>query len=352
MMPDYPLGETLDFKFTTRAFATGIPTTLAGTPVIQIYEDNSDTQITAGITLTADFDSVTGLNNLRIVATGGNGFEAGKSYSAVISTGTVGGVSVVGEVVAQFSIERSPVNWANVTAPTTAVDLSGTDIQLVDTCSANTDMRGTDNAALASVLGALADAAADGDPTAADTLMQYIKQLVNVLVGATGVVTYPAESAPGNNVSFAEILRAVYNDTVGLNGDAMRGTNGANTVVPDAAGVAPTAIEIRQEMDTNSVDLDQIQADIGALNNIDSADVLTQVNAALDTAISELGVAVPTATPTLRTGLMLMYMALRNRTVVQTSGTDALEIHNDAGTLITKKLLTDDGSDYIEAEMS
>lgn len=137
-MPDYPLGQTLDKKFTTRAFATGIPTVLAGTPVIQIYEDNDLTQITAGITLTVDFDGVVGYNNVRIVATGANGFEAGKSYSVMISTGTVGGVSVVGEEVWAFSIERSPVNWANVTAPTTAVDLSGTDTQLVDTVTTYT----------------------------------------------------------------------------------------------------------------------------------------------------------------------------------------------------------------------
>ena len=49
---------------------------------------------------------------------------------------------------------------------------------------------------------------------------------------------------------------------------------------------------------------------------------------------------------------MLMYMALRNKLVVQTSGTDALEIYNNAGTKIAAKLLTDDGSDYTEAEMS
>ena len=40
--------------------------------------------------------------------------------------------------------------------------------------------------------------------------------------------------------------------------------------------------------------------------------------------MAELGVAAPTATPTVRTALMLMYMALRNLTIVQTSGTDAL----------------------------
>lgn len=104
--------------------------------------------------------------------------------------------------------------------------------------------------------------------------------------------------------------------------------------------------------DTNELQADDIPGLIAALNDIAASDVLTQVNAALDTAISELGVAVPTATPTLRTGLILLYMSLRNKTVVQTSGTDALEIYNNAGTLITKKLLTDDGSDYTEAEMS
>ncbi len=107
MMPDYALGETLDFKFDTRAFSTDVPTTLLGTPVVEIYEDNSVTQITAGITLTVDFDGVTGLNNLRIVATSGNGFEIGKSYAAVFSAGTVNGVTMVGRVIIQFSIERA-----------------------------------------------------------------------------------------------------------------------------------------------------------------------------------------------------------------------------------------------------
>jgi len=92
--------------------------------------------------------------------------------------------------------------------------------------------------------------------------------------------------------------------------------------------------------------------DLGAMSTAMKAEILVEVNAALDTAISELGVAAPTATPTIRTGLMLLYMALRNKTVVQTSGTDALEIYNNAGTKIASKLLTDDGSDYTEAEMA
>lgn len=90
-----------------------------------------------------------------------------------------------------------------------------------------TAMRGTDNGALASVVGALDNAAADGDPTTADTLMQYLKQLVNVLVGTSGIVAFPAEAAPANAVSLAEVIRAIHADVTGLNGSAMIGTNSA-----------------------------------------------------------------------------------------------------------------------------
>lgn len=82
------------------------------------------------------------------------------------------------------------------------------------------------------------------------------------------------------------------------------------------------------------------------------AEVQSEVDDALNTAISELGVAAPTATPTVRTALMLMYMALRNKLVVQTSGIDAIEIYNDAGTKICAKTITDDGADYTENEMA
>lgn len=123
-----------------------------------------------------------------------------------------------------------------------------------------------------------------------------------------------------------------------------------------AAGAGLTAVASAANLATVAGYLDtEIAAIQAKTNNLpaspaSTSDVLTQVNAAIDTAISELGVAAPTATPTLRTGLMLLYMALRNKLVVQTSGTDALEIYNDAGTKITSKLLTDTGGDYTEAK--
>jgi hypothetical protein len=48
---------------------------------------------------------------------------------------------------------------------------------------------------------------------------------------------------------------------------------------------------------------------------------------------------------------MLLYMALRNRTDVTTTGTDYLKVFNDSDVVIAKKQLTDDGTDFSEAEM-
>lgn len=95
----------------------------------------------------------------------------------------------------------------------------------IGTTTTNTDMRGTDNAALASVLGALTDAAAAGDPTTADTVMQYVKQLVNVLVGSAGIATFPAEAVPQDGVNLAEVIRAIYADADSLDSNKIPGGN-------------------------------------------------------------------------------------------------------------------------------
>lgn len=101
---DLRLGDTIDIKFTT-VNTSGVPTQLAGTPVVSAYIDNSLTQITAGITLSVDFDGVTGLNNVRVVASSGNGFATATNVDLIITTGTVSAASVVGYLVGAFSIE-------------------------------------------------------------------------------------------------------------------------------------------------------------------------------------------------------------------------------------------------------
>lgn len=100
---------TLHFKFTTRTTA-GVPATLAGTPVISIYKGGTVAPFAssgdAEVTLSVDYNSITGLNNVLIDLSGDANFAAGNDYSVVITTGTVNSVSVVGETVANFSIEN------------------------------------------------------------------------------------------------------------------------------------------------------------------------------------------------------------------------------------------------------
>lgn len=121
---DIRLGDTIDVKFATVG-TTGAPTTLAGSPVISAYPGNSTTEITAGITLTVDFDTRTGMHNCRVVASNGNGYATATNYALVITTGTVGGTSVVGYVIGEFSIENRSALMPTTAARTLVVDAAG-----------------------------------------------------------------------------------------------------------------------------------------------------------------------------------------------------------------------------------
>jgi hypothetical protein len=129
---DIAANQVLYFTFTTNV--AGVPTTLAGTPILSVYKDDSTTQTTTGLTLVADLDGVTGLNSIKVV-TSDAFYAAGHDYSIVITTGTVGGVSAVGYTVGTFSIaNRTNLTAAQVNAE--IVDALGTDV-LIETV--NTD---------------------------------------------------------------------------------------------------------------------------------------------------------------------------------------------------------------------
>ncbi len=209
-MRDYALGETFDIKFTTRRFTTGVPFTLAGSPAVSIFVDNNTTPIAAGITLSVDFASTTGLNNVRVVATSGNGYASGGNYSLVITAGTIDSVSVVGEVVGEFSLEaQSPlrptvadrtldvtaagnagIDWANVENPTTALNLSGTNIDTDQVVASVTGAVGSVTGAVGSVTGAVGSVTGNVGGNVVGS--------VGSVVGAVGSVTGAVGSVTGN----------------------------------------------------------------------------------------------------------------------------------------------------------
>jgi hypothetical protein len=100
--------ETVDFKFTT-PFSGAQPSALSG-GTVSVYQSNSTTtEVTTGVTLSADFDGITGLNHVRIVTTDAF-YAVGEDYMVVLTAGTVGGTSFAGTVLAHFSISNRFTN--------------------------------------------------------------------------------------------------------------------------------------------------------------------------------------------------------------------------------------------------
>jgi len=104
-MIDYIPGATVVIRFNTED-QTGAPITLAGTPAVSVYK-NSVTETTVGVTLTVDFDGHTGLHSVAI-DTSDAFYTAGSVFDVVITTGTVSGISAVGDVVGTFSLGLTP----------------------------------------------------------------------------------------------------------------------------------------------------------------------------------------------------------------------------------------------------
>lgn len=75
------------------------------------------------------------------------------------------------------------------------------------------------------------------------------------------------------NLSNLPAITANWLTAAGIAAAALNGKGDWNTVVPDAAGVVPTAVENRQEMDSNSADLNAIITNIVGLNNLSTAQI-------------------------------------------------------------------------------
>ena len=118
---------------------------------------------------------------------------------------------------------------------------------------------------------------------------------------------------------------------------------GADTVTITLSGVtgmAPTIYSI----DLTPIGLSAIATTLGTPVGASLAVDITNVTGA---AISELSQGAPSATPTLYQAVMALYMALRNQTLT-TSGT--ISYSNDAGTVVFKCSLADDGSTFTKSE--
>lgn len=123
---DFPFGHTLVvIPFPTHK-GDGTPITLAGTPAVTIYKDNTTTKSTTGVTLTVDLDSVTGSHVVKVdTSQDATFYAAGHDFVAKLSAGTVDGITVVGYIVGSFSVENRSALRPTVAGRTLDVAATG-----------------------------------------------------------------------------------------------------------------------------------------------------------------------------------------------------------------------------------
>lgn len=169
---------------------------------------------------------------------------------------------------------------------------------------------------------------------------------VEVGTVATGGIT-AASFAAGAIDAAAIATDAIDADAIGtgaINSDAI-GLSGAQEIA-DAVWDAVRASHVTAGTFGEGVASVQgnVTGSIGSLGATAKADVNAEVVDCVNVdVIAELAQATPATTPTMRSALMLLYMAIRNETLVTSS---LISYKNNAGTVITKKTISDDGTTF------
>jgi hypothetical protein len=189
---------------------------------------------------------------------------------------------------------------------------------------------------LAAIIGALTDAAATAsDPGTTTTLMSFVKQLINILVGAAGVTSYPAESAPGNAVSLAEVISAIHADVTGLAG--VTNAQIADQVWDEAAGDHVGGGSMGEEMASHAT-VAEVNAEVVDALNVDT--------------YAEPGQGLPPATASLVAKLNYLYKAWRNRITLNKSTGQYSLFNDDATTVDQKATISDDATTFDKGEIA
>lgn len=202
---DIAYGQVLNFKYTTRD-ATGTPSTLSGGNLLVIYRDNSTSDFSQGLSLTTDFDSVVGLNNVQVAtASGSTVFLEGHDYQVVHRAGQISNITIAGEVVGEFSVSNR-FGGALVYGLLSGV-ASTSNISLPSTASATSDIY---NGALVVMQTGPGQHQARfiSDYTGAGLFAQLDSALAVAVTSATTAVVYPG--APAVSASINSIAAGSY----------------------------------------------------------------------------------------------------------------------------------------------
>jgi hypothetical protein len=106
---DFRPGQTVRSRFNSINPSTGAPASISS-GAVSVSKDGAVVTPSGGVAFTADADSTTGLNRVTIDTSVDTAtFTAGSDYSVRLSAGTVAGISVVGAVIAEFSIANRAI---------------------------------------------------------------------------------------------------------------------------------------------------------------------------------------------------------------------------------------------------
>lgn len=326
---DYELGETVNFRFCTAAPDTGAPATLSGTPAIAAYVGNSATQITAGLTLGVDHDSVTGLNLVTAVLTSGNGYADNTDIDFVITTGTVDGNSAVGYVIGRCTLGRSGA-YKRLGAPagaSHAADLA--DIEgKVDDLESRLGTPGDFGSGTSTIAANLQDMA-DNGTAAFDRSTDSLQALRDHIADGTNLTE---AGGTGDHLTAINLP----NQTMDITGNITGNLSGSVGSVTGAVGSVTGAVgSVTGNVGGN------VTGSVGSLAAQAKADVNAEVLDVLNTdTFAEPGQGAPAATNSLVNKISFLYKAWRNRST-QTATEYALYA-DDATTKDQEAVVSDD----------
>lgn len=214
-----------------------VPSSTASISAVSVFKDNTATPSTAGITITTDINSVTGLLCVKVdTSADGVFYAAGHEFHVVITTGTVNSVSVVGTVLGSFSItNRSGLR------PTTA----GRTLGVNSTGQVGLDFNNINDAGSSHTLTNITVPTvttltnAPTDSSGVTTLLSRIPSTLTITGGAVNV---------NDKTGFS--LTSAYNaaQTAAQAGNAMTLTSAGIDAILDRTNGVETGFTVRQAM--------------------------------------------------------------------------------------------------------
>jgi hypothetical protein len=377
------LGDSAQDKTVRLLFHTsvnGVPTAPSSAleaADFKIYKNGGAAQKTTtnGITVTSPFDGITGCHLIEIDTsndTGDAGFWVGAAdYVVVLDADETLDGSALGGVIGEFSIENrsalrptvadrtldvsaggeAGIDWANIGSPTTAVNLSATNIDTDQVVASVTGAVGSVTGAVGSVTGNVGGNVAGS--------VASVTAGVTLAASATQAIWDALTSALTTAGSIGKLLVDNINATI-----SSRLASSSYTAPLDAAGTRsavglasanldtqldaiPTAAENASQVRTElTTELGRVDAAIST--RATPAQVNTEVLDVLVTDTFAEPAAVPAATSSLKDKIGWLFTLGRNK-VTQTSATQAVRNDADSANIATATV-ADDGTTFTRGE--